>query len=141
MEIRYLDAADADRLAAAGHLFDEPVDEGLAQRFLADPAHHCFLAYEGAEPVGFVTGVAIRHPDKRTEMLLYELGVDEPWRRRGIGRALVEALRERAREAGMRGMWVLTEPGDEPALATYRSAGAEVDEGARVLEWRLTSDG
>ena len=40
--------------------------------------------------MGFVSGVEVTHPDKGTEMFLYELAVDEPFRRRGIGRALVE---------------------------------------------------
>ena len=30
------------------------------------------------------------HPDKGTEMLLYELGVDESYRRRGIGRVVAQ---------------------------------------------------
>ncbi|HZE00492.1 MAG TPA: GNAT family N-acetyltransferase, partial [Pseudonocardiaceae bacterium] len=48
-------------------------------------------------------------PDKGTEMFLYELGVDDRFRRRGIGKALVAALAELARESGCYGMWVLTD--------------------------------
>ena len=47
-----------------------------------------------------------------------------PARRRGIGRALVVALRDRAAELGCHGMWVLTDDDNEAALRTYASAGA-----------------
>jgi hypothetical protein len=35
------------------------------------------VAYDGERPVGMVTGVETTHPDKGTEMFLYELAVDE----------------------------------------------------------------
>ena len=46
-----------------------------------------------------VTGVETTHPDKGTEMFLYELAVDEAARDRGVGRALVAALADLARDA------------------------------------------
>ena len=140
MDIRKLDTSDVDALVAAGHLFDEAPSAERAGGFLASEGNHCLVAYIDEEPAGFVTGVEIAHPDKETEMLLYELGVDERWRGQGMGRALVAALEALARNRGLRGMWVLTEPGNAAALATYRSAGAEVAEDAVVLEWGF-SDG
>jgi aminoglycoside 3-N-acetyltransferase I len=137
MEIRRLGTGDIDTLLAASHLFDGPVEADLARGFLDDPGHHCLLAIVDGEPVGFVTGVTVRHPDKADEMLLYELGVDEAWRERGFGTALVTALKDLAAESGFRGMWVLTERANDVALRTYRSAGADGAEEATVLEWRL----
>ena len=59
-------------------------------------------------------------------MFLYELAVDEPFRRRGIGRQLVTALADLAVGRGCYGMWVGVDAGDNAAaVATYRSAGAE----------------
>lgn len=128
---------DVDVLLGAGDLFDEQPVEDLTRGFLGAPGHHCLVAFEDGRPVGFVTGIEIRHPDKATEMLLYELGVDAQWRRRGIGRALTEALRDLAARRGMRGMWVLTDPDNVAALATYRRSGADVEETSVVLEWRF----
>ncbi|WP_235511490.1 N-acetyltransferase [Agromyces sp. Root81] len=70
--------------------------------------------------VGFVSGVEMRHPDKDAEMFVYELGVDEAWRRRGIAKALLLALRDVAVQLGCRGMWTGTERDNAAALATYR---------------------
>ena len=135
MDIRSLGAGDDAAVVAAGHLFDRPPDAGATMRFLAEPGHHLLVAYDTDErPVGFVTGVEMTHPDKGTEMFLYELGVDEPARRRGFGRALVEALAALARERGCYGMWVLTDDDNVAALATYRGAGA-ADSPNVMLQW------
>jgi ribosomal-protein-alanine N-acetyltransferase len=85
--------------------------------------------------VGFVSGVEVTHPDKGTEMFLYELAVDPARHRGGIGRALVTALAELARERGLYGMWVLTDRANAAATATYRSAGATADEDCVMLTW------
>ena len=84
-----------------------------------------------------VTGVETTHPDKGTEMFLYELFVAEEHRHSGIGRALVGALRELAVEHGCYGMWVGTEPDNVAAIATYRAAGAAPVEPFVTLTWRF----
>jgi ribosomal protein S18 acetylase RimI-like enzyme len=70
-------------------------------------------------------------------MFLYELSVDPGHRNRGIGRALVGALADLARERGCYGMWVGTEPDNAAALAAYRAAGAEPPEPFVTLSWRF----
>jgi ribosomal protein S18 acetylase RimI-like enzyme len=122
-------------LLAAGHLFDDPPIPSAAARFLESPGHHLLIAYVNEEPAGMVTGVEMTHPDKGTEMFLYELGVDSPFRGRGIGRALVTALADVARDRGCYGMWVVTEGDNTAAAATYRGAGGVAEEGQTVLVW------
>jgi ribosomal protein S18 acetylase RimI-like enzyme len=133
MEIRVLRPGDDDLVAAASHLFDGPARPEATVRFLAENGHHLVIAYEEDEAVGFVSGVEVTHPDKGTEMFLYELAVDEPFRRRGIGRALVERLAPVAREAGCYGMWVITDHNNAAARATYEGA-AGVPETDQVVE-------
>jgi len=129
--------ADVDAVVAASHLFDDPVSHDGAAGFLAAAGNHLCIAYEDGEPAGFVSGIETPHPDKPTEMLLYELGVDDAFRRRGIGRALVDALGARARERGCAAMWVLTEADNDAALATYAAAGAGEPSPQVMLDWTL----
>jgi ribosomal protein S18 acetylase RimI-like enzyme len=133
MDIRVLRPGDDGLVAAASHLFDGPARPDPTARFLADDRHHLLVAYEGDRPVGFVSGVEVTHPDKGTEMFLYELAVDEPFRRNGIGHALVDRLAVIARDAGCYGMWVLTDEDNVAARATYESAGG-VPETRQVVE-------
>jgi ribosomal protein S18 acetylase RimI-like enzyme len=135
MEIRRLGPGDDAAVVAAGHLFDGPARADATARFLAEPGHHLFLAYDGGTPVGFVSGVDVTHPDKGTEMFLYELAVDEGARRCGVGRALVEALAALARERGCYGMWVLTDHDNEAAQRTYRGGGATRESSHVMLTW------
>ena len=101
MKLRHLGPGDAGALEAANELFDADVRPGATRRFLDDGNHHVILAYEDDTPAGFVSGVEMTHPDKGTEMFLYELGVAERFQRRGIGTALVEALADLAVGAGV----------------------------------------
>jgi len=133
VDIRVLRPGDDGLVAAASHLFDGPAQPAASARFLAEDGHHLLVAYEGERAVGFVSGVQVTHPDKGTEMFLYELAVDEPFRRQGIGRALVEGLAARARAAGCYGMWVLTDEDNEAARATYEGIGG-VPETRQVVE-------
>jgi ribosomal protein S18 acetylase RimI-like enzyme len=133
VEIRILRPGDDELVAAAVHLFDGPARPDATARFLAVDGHHLLIAYEGGLAVGFVSGVEVTHPDKGTEMLLYELAVEETFRRRGIGRALVEQLAARARAAGCYGMWVVTDHDNEAARGTYEGTGG-VPETEQVVE-------
>ncbi len=136
MEIIQLGAGDVDTVIAAADLFDEQPRRDATARFLAEPGHHLLLAYDGSTPIGFVSGIETVHPDKGAEMFLYELGVAESHRRRGVGRALVERLAGIARSLDCYGMWVATDDANTAALATYEAAGASRDDQpAVILTW------
>jgi GNAT superfamily N-acetyltransferase len=134
-EIRRQRPGDVDAVVAAGHLFDRPPIPAATVRFLTSAGHHLLIAYVGDAPAGFITGIETLHPDKGAEMMLYELGVDAPYRRTGIGTALVHALCTLARDVGCYGMWVPIEPDNEAAIATYRAAGASPAEAAVTMSW------
>ncbi len=128
---------DAKRITAAAHLFDNPPLPPALKRFLADPTHHLLIAYSAQEPAGFVSGVEVTHPDKGTEMFLYELAVDTGHRHHGIGTALVRALAELARKQGCYGMWVLVDDENAAAAATYRKADGDVESQPLMFSWRF----
>ena len=137
IEVRRLGPGDEDAVDAARGLFDQRPDLAATRRFLAEPTHHLLVAYDGATQLGFVTGVELTHPDKGTEMFLYELGVDAAARGRGVGGTLVRALADVAREAGCYDMWVLADADNAAAQATYARAGGRESSRPVLLEWDL----
>jgi len=136
IEIVRLGPGDEPRIHETAHLFDDSPREDATGRFLGEPTHHLLMAYQEATPAGFVSGVEVTHPDKGVEMMLYELSVDEPFRRRGIGRALVRRLADLARERGCGAMFVLTEDSNAPALATYDVDESVREDGIVMFTWK-----
>jgi ribosomal protein S18 acetylase RimI-like enzyme len=130
-------ADDSDRVTEAAHLFDDAPKPDALKRFLADPTHHLLIGYSSGEPAGFVSGVEITHPDKGTEMFLYEVGVDKNHRHHGFGTALVRALADLARAQGCYGMWVLVDDENAAAAATYRKADGDVESQPLMFSWRF----
>lgn len=59
----------------------------------------------------------------RAGVLLYGIGVEPAYQRRGIGRALIEACKDWARSVGAHEVWVLTERSNPAAVALYQSTG------------------
>lgn len=134
--IRIERVTEASAVHRAADLFDHPPLPAATARFLASPDHHLLLAYDvDGTAVGMVSGVETTHPDKGTEMFLYELGVAPTARRRGVATALLRALTDLARDRGCHGMWVAVDVDNEPALATYAAAGATDEGGATILGW------
>ncbi len=133
VRIHRVEQQEVERVVAASFLFDKPVTNITAKRFLDAGGHHLLLAYKGEQSVGFVTGVEMTHPDKSKELFLYELEVDAAHRQQGIATQLVSALKELAGELGCRGMWVLA--GNEIAEKTYMKTGADIVLDNTMLEW------
>ncbi|MFC4337472.1 GNAT family N-acetyltransferase [Salininema proteolyticum] len=124
-------------IRAAEAAFDQEVIPQAAQRFLDEPGHHILVAFDGERGVGFISGVETTHPDKGTEMFLYELGVVESHQGQGVGRSLIEALSTLARECGCFGMWVLTERTNRAAMAAYQAAGGTDAGDSVMIDWQF----
>jgi ribosomal protein S18 acetylase RimI-like enzyme len=136
MRIVRLSSGDESIVLAGAELFDAAPTLEWTTTFLAGEGHHFLVALaDDDHPIGFVSGVETTHPDKGTEMFLYELSVRPANRHRGVGRALVEALADLAQSRGCYGMWVGTEPDNAAALAAYLAAGAEPPEPFMSLSW------
>ncbi|MFI6075039.1 GNAT family N-acetyltransferase [Actinoplanes sp. NPDC051343] len=132
---------DVAAVLRGADLFDSPPLPAATEKFLAAPGHHLLFAYDDAgRPVGMISGVEMTHPDKGTEMFIYELGVAPAARLQGVGSGLVAALAEVARASGCYGMWVGTETDNEAALATYRRAGSGEETTFVLLNWDLVEN-
>jgi len=109
---------------------DEAVVRALAERepqtgLLADERTIFLAAFEAGETVGFVLAhELLRRHGEPAQLFVYELGVDENWRRQGIGTALWRALVRLARERGLTGGFVLTNESNELAMFFYEAVGA-----------------
>jgi len=143
MEVRQLHPRDTESLVGASALFDSPPSVEAVQAYLADERNVVFLATEGSKPIGFVRGTALLqiHSPAR-QMFLYEIGVDERFRRRGVGRALIEAVLGYCRQRRFEEVFVFADPGNEPAVRLYRSTGAATETPAdRMFVYRLVPRG
>ena len=84
------------------------------------------IAYVGDQPTGLAVLARVTKLDARRGFLyLDELHVLEPYRRRGMGTALLEASFALARELGLCGVRLLARIDNEPARKLYESAGFE----------------
>lgn len=130
--LAHLDASvttDAVYDVAAG-----PLGFALAERRVDPPLRKCYdvpwdelpaarLAVV-AERDGGVVGVAAAElTEWNRRMVISHLYVDRGARRRGVGAALVRAVRERAEPLGARCLWAETQNVNAPAIRFYRRQG------------------
>ncbi|HSU94040.1 MAG TPA: GNAT family N-acetyltransferase [Gemmatimonadaceae bacterium] len=103
----------------------EPLSPSAARRFLADPAVLFWIARDGAQITGFLycLVVPLRSSDEQ-ELLLYEIGVQREWRRRGIGRTLLDHMEGWMRTNGVGEVWVFAD--NLAAVNFYRARAFEV---------------
>ena len=88
-----------------------------------------------------VTGVETTHPDKGTEMFLYELAVDEARAAAASAARWSRALADLARDRGCYGMWVLTDDDNPAAVRAYTAAGGKPEPLTRLIAWTVHADG
>ena len=126
----------------ASSLFGAPPDDEAVRAYLASPTDHLFIAYLDGQPAGFARAHDLRRLDGlRPKLLLYEIETAPQFRRRGVGRALVEAAKElgRARHASL--MFVITSRGNTAAMRLYASTGGRrlaIDD--TILSYDLSGD-
>jgi GNAT superfamily N-acetyltransferase len=79
------------------------------------------------KPAGFIIGY--RSPDHPGEAVIVLVGVHPNCRRRGIGRALVEAFLTDVHKAGVATVTALAWPGEPLAVAFFRAVAFRPDDG------------
>ena len=94
-------------------------EDDAQTELLADDRTVFVAAFDGETPVGFAFGYALpRRHGRPTIFFVYEIDVDQSYRRQGIGRRLMEELL-----FGQDDAFVLTDAGNEAAMALYASLG------------------
>jgi ribosomal protein S18 acetylase RimI-like enzyme len=124
IEIKVLQRGDESILMnVAAEVFDNPIDPERTTEFLEDPRHHMAVAIDDGLVVGFASAVHYIHPDKAPEMWINEVALAPTHRRRGLGKAVLNALFEVGRTHNCTVAWVLTYRDNAGAMALYSSVG------------------
>jgi ribosomal protein S18 acetylase RimI-like enzyme len=130
------EASSSEAILAASALFDDQPDPAATAAFLADERHHLLIGYIDGAPAGFVSAIELLHPDKpRPEMFVYELGVADAHRGRGVATALMKRVVELCDDRQCGEMFVLTDEANVAAQATYRRAGGVAVPAGVMFEW------
>ena len=146
IDVQVLGAADLpamrQMLALFGHAFDDlptytahPPDDAYLRTLLQGPGFVAVAARHGERVVGGLAGYVLpKFEQARSEFYLYDLAVDEAYRRRGVATSMIERLRALAAERGIWVIFVQADHGDDPAIALYSKLGVRED----VLHFDIT---
>lgn len=133
--IRLLSAADVDLLRAMmgtfGRAFNEADTYGgnlPGPEYLADLLGAGYFIAMAAIAEGRVVGGLAAYElrkfeQERSEIYIYDLAVEEAYRRRGIATSLILDLKRVAAERGAYVVFVQADAGDAPAIALYEKLG------------------
>jgi ribosomal protein S18 acetylase RimI-like enzyme len=135
LEIRHATEDDDAALAALDRETWSPLVGPGPQRAPGEPffserlrPRDVLVASVDGEPAGsIISGPPFQLASNSHQLGIKGLAVDPARRREGIGAALIEALAERARGAGIRRVTLRVLSTNSPALALYERAGFEVE--------------
>lgn len=103
-----------------------PPSDAYLRRLLSNDRFVLLAASADGRIVGALSAYElVKYERERSEFYIYDLAVAEPYRRRGIARGMIEALKPIARAAGGWAIFVQADRVDEPAVALYRGMGVE----------------
>ena len=122
-------------LAVFAEVFDEAAtyqdkiaSDAYLESRLADDSFIALAAVVDGRAVGALAAYVLKKfEQERSEIYIYDLGVLEPFRRRGIATGLIDKVREIARETGVWVIFVQADRGDDPAIKLYESLGTRED--------------
>ncbi|MEV0805382.1 GNAT family N-acetyltransferase [Micromonospora sp. NPDC050200] len=97
-------------------------------RGLTTERHRLLVAEDTTGRVVGYAWVGLEEPRTRTTdtAWLYDISVEEPYRRSGYGKAVLAAVEAVAREAGATRLGLNVFGHNEPAISLYRTCGYEV---------------
>ena len=121
---------EVQRAARGFRLVEQAAAPPVVKRFplddLSSTTHEweqSWLALDREQPVGVV---ATQHDGWNKRVVVWHLYVDAGYRRRGIGRCLLETALDAGREAGMRTAWLETSNLNVPGVRAYERLGFEL---------------
>lgn len=98
------------------------------ERLLASDHFIALAAMDRDEVVGGLAAYVLpKFEQARSEIYIYDLAVDERYRRRGIAEGLIRELGRIGAERGAWVMFVQADHGDDPAIQLYSGLGRRED--------------
>lgn len=102
-----------------------PPSRKYMAELLSDPRFIALAALHEGMPIGGIAAYELRkYEAERSEIYLYDLAVEEPYRRCGVATALIEHLREHAAACGAWMIFVQADQGDDAPIALYAKLGS-----------------
>ena len=125
LELLAREDADFDLEGRAAPLV--PLKPGMARAYLASPSVLHWVLLEGSVVTGFLyCSHLLLRSDAGQELLLYEIGVRSAWRRKGVGRALLNHMEGWMKTNDVSVVWVCAD--NEIAVDFYRASGFSAEE-------------
>lgn len=100
--------------------FHDAWTEEMLSDTLRYPIYNCFLAEEGGQVCGYCCLIVVCEDAE-----VGNIAVDLPFRGRGVGKALMEKMHERAREKGATQCFLEVRVSNQNAIALYKKFGYE----------------
>ncbi len=123
-------------------LLAEVLDEGALaasdayiDRILEGGTFWAVAAVEQSTVVGGLTAHLLPMTRaEQSELLIYDVAVDESWQRRGVGKMLVDWVRKEASVEGVDSVFVLADNEDAHAISFYKTIGG-AGSPVTLFEW------
>ncbi|MBM3645926.1 MAG: AAC(3)-I family aminoglycoside N-acetyltransferase [Alphaproteobacteria bacterium] len=110
------------------HYTSRQPDDAWLRDLLASTTFVAAAAFAGGRVVGGIAGYLLtKFEQARRELYIYDLAVDDAWRRRGVATRLIGVFQDVASRRGAHVLFVQADRGDDPAIALYTGLGTRAD--------------
>lgn len=147
-DLKVLASGDIDLMRALldmfGDAFDETdtycdnqPDDDYLKSLLGKDHFIALVAVQSNKVIAGLTAYELqKFEQQRSEIYVYDLAVDESFRRQGVATAMLTELKAVARDRGAYLIFIQADYGDEPAIALYESLGKK----EQVLHFDIKPD-
>lgn len=121
---------------------DNKWDLQHCQEFVENKQNYLLIAGNEGKPCGFLAAYTLSRLDGlNPELFLYEIEVNQAYRRQGIGKQLIEDLLDIAKGIKAKEVFVLTNEHNAAAMKLYESTGGKRENSDDVMfVYSLTYD-
>lgn len=126
--LRALNALFGKAFEDAESYIAKPPSDAYAAKVLSNEGIVALVALSDEQVIGGLVAYELdKLEQERSEVYIYDLAVDDGFRRQGVATALIRHLGEIAASRGAWVIYVQADYGDEPAIALYTKLGRRED--------------